>query len=312
MSYFNNVERWSMIKAAALYLDAFLGDTLADGIGSDSAVWTAQLEALAARMVDYKCGGIARRIRIGIEQMNKEAEHWPEVSARLCGQLIIFSKKILATEDDDLEDIAEWLIWSGWSIQQKQIMHKRPINDQWIVLGHSRQKEENLRVHRTWLYGQQCKKYGLHIEYLIGFNQPDVYWTVGKYYDGDMIYYPGKYNTRVMPFRINNDAFAKWPKDSGYSIEQVKAYTTNLLSTFPLVDNIPIHLKACSILVDDKKRVEIKDDTGQMGQVRVEQGHFNKLIALAGDGQVSIFGELNDGQLVLHSVGFQGEIHALI
>lgn len=311
MSFFANEDRWLLIRSAADYLDRFLNDIITDGIGSDLVMWTEQLEGLAARMVDYKCGGVARRIRLLIEAIEKGDRDWPEASAKLCGQLAVFSKKIISTPDDQLDTIAEWLIWSGWSISQKQIMHRKPINDDWIVLGHTRQKEEKLRVHRTWLYGQQTRRFGQHIEFLIGFNKPSVYWNVGKIYNADFIFYPGQFNWRVLVHKVNSEAFAKWPKQSGYTIEKVKDYTSKIMAGFPLIDSIPVLLSSCSLKFNDHKQIEVFDDTGLLPNVSVDPAYYSQLMALSGEGDIAVFGDLTEGQLFIHTVGFEGEVHRL-
>jgi len=307
--FYTNQARWELMQQGAQYLLAYLNDSVLDGIGSQPALIAEQLESLSERMVDFKCGSLARRIRMTAEWILKGDGDWTEKVLQLFGKLHIYATKVSRSTLAEMNEHPEWLNWGGWALKKEQLMALPGLKDDWIVMGAVSEKEEQLRVVRTWLWGRHHKRLALHLEYMIGFSRPEKQWVLGKSYHGSLHFYPGAYNIRCLPGDLNDGEFARWPLTQGFSIEQVKAYTLDALSHFPLIEHIPVFVQSVNVRLNDEKQLIVGDSSGQFSKSLVDKTHLWTLLALSANQPVDLIGEISNGAFQVLTVGYRGEFH---
>jgi len=310
--YFSNTERWELMCAGIRDMDAFIDRCALEGIGGQPALFAELLQQVAARLVDHKCGGVAKRIRILAEIVSMGQEGWIAESIYLLGQLKILSTKIRQSTLSELNAHPHWLAWMGWNFKKEQVLlEQSSIEDDWLVIGIKTEKEEKLRVQRTWFWGLTTGRAAMYLEYLVPFVKPDVYWMTGKIYHTHMTYYPGAMNVRALPGDIVKHEFHPWPAQSGFSLLQTRQYVSEAMTYFPLIEYLPVFLKAVYIDLDNSKNIRIGDESGSLVEAVVHPDHLWKLMALAEQSPIALFGEMTKGKLTILSCGFKSEFHRL-
>lgn len=310
--YFSNTERWELMSAGIHDLEAFIDRCVVEGIGGQPALLAELLQQTAARLVDHKCGGVARRLRVLSEYLEQGREGWISEVIYLFGQLKLLCSHIRHASLEELNAQPLWLAWAGWNFKQEQVLKEQPsIADDWMVMGIKTEKEEKLRVQRTWFWGIKTKRAAVYLEYLVPFSKPQVYWMTGKIYHMQMTYYPGALNIRALPGNIDKQSFSPWPIEDGFSVTQTQQYVSEAMAYFPLMEHIPIFLKAVYVELDDKRKIHIGDETGSFVEVQVDSDHLWTLVALAEQKTIALFGEMTKGKFTILSCGFKSEFHRL-
>lgn len=310
--YFSNTERWELMNAGIRDLEAFIDRCVVEGIGGQPALFAELLHQTAARLVDHKCGGIARRLRVLAEEVALGREEWISEVIYLFGQLKILCTHIRQSSLKDLNIHPLWLSWSGWNFKKEQIhVEQTSIQDDWMVMGIKTEKEEKLRVQRTWFWGIKSKRAAVYLEYLVPFTKPEVYWVAGKIYHMQMTFYPGLLNARALPGIIDKQDFNPWPIQDGFTVLQTQQYVSDAMAYFPLMEHIPIFLKAVYVELDQRKNLHLSDESGSLVETVVDSDYLWKLMALAERKTIALFGEMAKGKFTILSCGFKSEFHRL-
>lgn len=310
--YFSNTERWDLMSAGIRDLETFIDRCVVEGIGGQPALLAELLEQAAARLVDHKCGGVARRLRVLAEDLKQSREGWISEVIYLFGQLKLLCSQVRQSSLEELNTHPLWLAWAGWNFKQDQVLKAQPsITDDWMVMGIKTEKEEKLRVQRTWFWGVKSKRAAIYLEYLVPFTKPAVYWVTGKIYHMQMTYYPGALNIRALPGNIDKQSFSPWPFEDGFSVMQTQQYVSEAMVYFPLMEHIPVFLKAAYVELDAKKNVHVGDETGSFVETHIDSNHLWTLVALADQKNIALFGEMTKGKFTILSCGFRREFHRL-
>jgi len=309
--YYTDTDRWELMREGAFYALDYLRNTTIDGVGMQQDMVVTQLGALAERMVDFKCGSIARKVRLVIDQIQKSGAEWPESVLDLFGKLYTYATVVGNSSLEEMNLKPEWLSWGGWALRKEVVMSIPGIKDDWIVLGTYTEKEEQLRVARTWMWARHHKRLALHIDYLVGPVRSDKSWSLGKAYHGKLHFYPGHYNLRCVAEQMEDLGFVKWPTSDGFSLNQIKAYAADALGHFPLLEHLPVFFKQANVALDEEGNLIIGDASGRFSNIEIEAAPMWTLVMLGLEQPIELFGELNAGSLRILSVGFNGEFHRL-
>lgn len=269
-------------------LKNWLQDLVQHGLAAALAREPDFWEEFAARMVNAKLSGIARRIRSFKNWLQTDNAHERLLSE--IGELYLFAKAYekLDTLPPDLQQE----IWTtaGATIKKETVLKQEPITDQWLVIGQTEGSEDNLRYRRTWLQGIQTHETALLLDFAWRFNDFEgVNWLVGSLLQAEIAFYPGSLHQRAL---VKDFALIYEPIElSGYADWEVflRQYAAALaqnpwLLNFPcLIDEItPIIQNDQLFLVDFQKNwlsASLSDETKW------------KMLALSGGHSIQLFGE---------------------
>lgn len=202
---------------------------------------------MAARLVDAKLGGVARRLRHCHHILN--TDNWlPEVVAEL-SLLSLFVRAWERKNDLSSAQKRELQQIAGWNIRKDYVLNLNGEKDNWLVIGLSFGEEEKLQYRRTWLWGEKTGAYALLLDFAFGNRGFEEQWVVGSVLHGEVVYYPGQPALRAI-FKSYVASRTPYSPASAYSnwMTLGKAYSSALgqspwLHAFPavLADVMPIY-----------------------------------------------------------------------
>lgn len=277
--------------AGAIELERWLQDLLRQGLATaimrDTTFW----EEFAARMVNAKLGGIARRIRTFKNWLSTDDAHQRLLME--IGELYLFAKGLQKYETLPTDLQQEILTTAGNTIKKEKVLQQETVEDQWIIIGQTEGKEEDVRFRRTWLQGISSHQTALLLDFAWRFTPFEVNWLVGSSLQATIAYYPGAFLQRalVKDFAIVYQAFELF----GYADWEVmlRQYADALsknpwLLYFPaLIDTVTPVLQNNELTLIDTKHSYLP--------IKVSETTKWKLIGISGEKPLQLFGEW-DGQ----------------
>ncbi len=297
------------MMAGAELLHSFCRDIISSGVYEGKNIWIEKLTYLSERLVDLKMGSLGRQIRIFLKDLDKEESGWVELLLEQIGVWYPYGlnlKRILSNEILEEQDII-WLIWAGWTISKERLDSIPVVDDNWIVMGIVREKIEQLQTVRTWLFGEQGKRWAQHLEYLPPFQKTAFSWTIGKKYAAGMIFYPGENNYRVKIKELRTDSFATWPEVGG-SLDNLSSDTGRILAKTPFLLNYPVLIHSVHFRKYGKV-IRIADGFGKYISVHSATTIKPEWLLLSLEQELSVFGEWERDGLKVLSVGYKGEFY---
>lgn len=253
-------------------------------------------ERFAARLVDAKLSGIARRLRLISACIG--AEDWPKAVLQELADIYLFARAFSQYEQLPADMQQELLGMAGVNLRKEDLAGSdSAVNDRWMVLGCRQYAEEQLQVRRTWLLGEQSGRFALLLDFAWGSNDFEQLWQTGAILDAALVYYPGVFPLRavIQTFQYSDKPFVlpKGCKHAEHLYDQYAlALTANpLLSTFPaLLDEVtPVFQEGRRLLIDSRQRyIPLATSTA---------GYWS-LLAISGGHPLSVFGEWNGAALL--------------
>lgn len=290
--------------AGIIELENWLQDLLQQGLAAALTREPAFWEEFAARMVNAKLGGIARRIRAFKNWLQNDNAHERLLSE--IGELYLFAKAFqkLETLPPDLQQ--DILTTAGATIKKEIVFKQGSIQDKWLVIGQREGKEEDIRYRRTWLQGITTHQMALLLDFSWRFTPFELNWKVGSLLQAEVTYYPASYTQRalvkdfVMIYeQIDLAGYADWEV---FFRQYADALAVNpWLLTFPgLLDDLTPILQNEQLFLLDKNLVQMS--------IQTLEGIKWKILAISGGRPMQIFGEWDGKSFVPLTVFAQSRV----
>ena len=284
-------KRFDLMSAGLEELRTWLLDTFRQGLASLEQQPTTFWSDIAARMVDAKLGGIARRLRrIGLLIGNHDK--WYEKVLAELGNLYLLIEAFQRFDDLPTPLQKDLLTIVGVNTRKEDLLQDGlSVKDVWMILSVAEKTEENLRSRKTWLYGWKTNRFALVLDFAWGRADFTEKYTVGCVFEGLVIYYPSNVPMRVIVQEkrfIENRPIKRIVGFPSFS-EFLDDYATTLSANPWLVD-APCAIEQLSpTLVNEKLQLTDKDNLQIPLLLSVPKQW--KILALSGGHPVHLFGE---------------------
>ncbi|MEN0005901.1 MAG: hypothetical protein AAF798_17255 [Bacteroidota bacterium] len=301
----NKVKRIVQMVEGARELEVWLLDVVRFGIGNQQTDGSDYLEQFAAKMVDAKLGGVARRIR-QLPRLAAQA-NFPERMAEAVGELYLLAKALQKYEQLPENLQAELLSIAGYNQSKEAILAQAGQNDQWLVIGQQESEEENLQVRRTWLLGEQSQVVALILDFAWGNQGFPMEWVVGGVVKGTLTFYKGSYQQRalVKTFEWSTEPFQGL---IGYADFEVLAGAyADALAANPWLITFPCLLEGVVPQLNDNKMVLV-DQHRMMLPLHAPDAVFWQIMALSGGQGIQVFGTWNGSHLLPLTLFAEGRL----
>ena len=117
-------------------------------------------------MVDHKLGAIARRIQK--IKLLLSSEHDVSNIIHEIAELYLFCRSFERIDQLSGPMRSELLQLGGKSYRKEAILKDAGQEDYWLILGVRKYAEEKLNVRRTWLLGEESRKFALILDFSWG------------------------------------------------------------------------------------------------------------------------------------------------
>ncbi|MFM2058144.1 MAG: hypothetical protein RLY71_2529 [Pseudomonadota bacterium] len=233
--------RWRRIEAGCAELQRWLLDRLRQGLGNLTPAAAAEVETLAARLVDAQAPGLANRLREVAETLRA-----PDATpARLLQQLGLLQLACDAVAQraglapDPLADLRTLL---GWPQDRAELLALgTPLHDHWQVLGQiTEEREGRLRERRVWLLGRQSGRRALLLDHAHGNAGFELAWLNGAVLPAGLVFFAGAAGLRALALPDRDAASAPpaelppWPAHDAAREWQLLAERTAACPWLPL------------------------------------------------------------------------------
>ncbi len=292
-------------------LESWLTDLFRQGLATLEGHSQEYWQNLAARMVDAKLGGIARRIRQFPLLMR--AENWHEKLLTELGDIYLIVKGFQNIQQlpEPLQD--DLLNLSGMNFKKGDVLEEGDtLQDHWLVAGQTETEEEgNLTARRTWLVGEESRKNVLLLDFAWGDNTYETSYKLGTVLSGEVAFYPSAYPQRALckqfeyvdrPFDLKNG----YTNFSAFADDYAAALSANpWLSFFPafLKNTIPVYQNDNFVLIDRQNK-EL--------QLLADEDLGWKTVAISGGHPFSLFGVWNGRVFQPLSAVVDGQFRPLV
>ncbi len=298
--------RIEQMREGLVFLEDWLNNLIKLGFAAFAQPRDRAWETIAARMVDAKLGGVARRLRLlGQRPRN---DNWHAFMLGEVADLYLLCKAFQRLESLPENLQRDALVAAGVNVKKEEVWAQPAISGHWLIAGQWNGTEEKLHFRRTWLLGEKTGRIALLLDFAWG-NPPvfETRWITGAVLQGELAFYPGSYPLRAIVRRFEwsskpfetPDGCADWAAFQKKLAEGLSANPWTLVFPAYLTGVVPAYKDGNLWLVDSK---------GQCAQVATgDQGPW-PLLALSGGYPISVFGEWEDQLFRPLSVFLEGRV----
>ncbi|MGD9997746.1 MAG: SWIM zinc finger family protein [Ilumatobacteraceae bacterium] len=297
-------DRAERMRAGLVELDRWLADRVRTGLAAHELADAATWDRLAARLVDAQCGGLANRVKRVATRIGQHAR-WHEDVLEEMAVLHALARGALRTSTlpDDLADGVHAA--TGLTTAKDDVLAGVPSTVHWLVVGHSRTREDRITVQRTWLLAlddQPDSPKRLTWAMLLAFgtfgNDVVVEHAPGTMLHADVHWYPGATPLRALVGRVHEPPVSTLQAPRGQNVGEAMSAAGWAIAAEPWLERYPVCISAVPTPLGNG-RWTLADPTGA---VSIVPGFWRlgEMIALSGGRPVTIAGEWSaDGVLPL-------------
>lgn len=299
-------KRESRIVAGLDQLEVWLADIVSQGLAVTRAQPPGFWSQMAARLVDAQAPGLARRVRDVGDAVVASAD-WPSrlLAALAKLQLLIDAYRTIEQLPTGLAAEVRTLI--GWTQEQESLREREGIRDHWRVIGRRQSQDEQLRVQYTWLFGENTRQLALALEFAVG-NQPlPASFTIGQKIDAEFVYFDAATPLRALEKKRHASIAPHYALSEPSDIHSLQSQHSARIAINPWLERWPAVLGPVTPILEGD-RLYLDDRQHRRIPVRSGFRHQWNLIALAGGGALTIFGEWDGDAFDPVTVECRGEL----
>lgn len=286
-------KRLDTVLAGAADLDRWLEDLIRTGLLTLPQKEAAYYQTMAARMVDAKAPGLARRVKQLAELPFHEGTAWQGDALRQLGQLHLLTQatRLLDQLPADMQEEVKSQL--GIPISQKELLERpnaETLQDTFWVLGRQTSLDDDLTVQRNYLYGQRTGRFALILNFAYKNTPIETLLVPGTATDATLVFYPGRRAYRAVvtgqratrPIADEPVALPDW-KAAGQAVADV-------LTESPWADDVPQLVESLT-LATNAGRYWLRDASGVAVPVdpRWSADAFYRWLALTGGRPTTAF-----------------------
>ncbi len=288
-------DREAKVAAGLVELKRWLLDLVRQGLASAQGRPYSFWESVAARMVDAQAPGAARLVR-DLAGIPASGEGWPDRLLERLGRLLLLVEGYSRIADLPEPIQADLRSLIGWTHDQKELLGRPGVREQWFVPGRRIEIRDGLKVQRNWLWGQTTGRAALVLNFAAG-NQPlDVSLVPGTGIDAELVFFPSSWPLRALvKDRSGSPATIESMKGEPSLERAIEGYGA-VLAVNPWIERLPLSLEGMTPSFRDGHWF-IRDAEGYQMSLspRFDQGWW--ILACSGGNPIGVFGEFDGDSL---------------
>jgi hypothetical protein len=301
--------REAKVAAGVAELGRWLRDLIRQGLAGAQSRPYSFWENMAARMVDAQAPGLARMVR-ALAGISAAGEGW---QARLLERLALLHLLLEGYQRIETLPIAaqaDIRTAIGWSQNQDDLLAATGLRDRWLILGQRVEDEDNLRVQRTWLWGETHARPALLLAFAAPGQPLDRSLVPDTALDAELVYFPSAYPLRALIQQRHGPPTPIGSAPGYVDLTAATAAYAAALAVFTWLEHFPMPLQAV-IPTHIGERWAIRDHAGRALPLAPGFAHGWRLLALSGGRPLALFGEWNGTTLLPLSAGAGEEFRTL-
>jgi hypothetical protein len=291
-------ERQRKVEAGLEELERWLRDLVRQGLAHAQQQPARYWDGMAARLVDAQAPGLARWLR-NLASIPASGAGWSERLLAELGSLYLLLEgyRRLETLPEPLQaDIRSRI---GWNWQEGDLPAESWVRDRWLMLGQRSYEEEQLRIRRAWLWGRECGRLALVLDFAYQSQPLPPIAAPGTWVEAELGFFPSHYpqrallrNPAMIPVMIEEQAAPPALADGAALLE---AYA-EALAQQPWLGVVPAVLTEVTPVQDSADRWRLRDRAAHRLPLNPGFSESWRLLALSGGTPLTVFGEWNGEQ----------------
>ena len=289
-------ERQHKVEAGLEELERWLRDLVRQGLAHAQKQPARYWDAMAARLVDAQAPGLARWLR-EMASIPASGEGWSERLLARLGllQLLLAGYRRLGSLPEPLQaDIRSAI---GWTWQESDLPAGAWIRDRWFMLGQRTYQEDRLQVRRSWLWGRDCGRLALLLDFAYQ-NQPlPVIPAPGVWLEAELGFFPSHYPLRALLRNSTPVEDRTMPPALADGAAPLLNEYAEALARQPWLELWPATLAEAVPVRGEADIWLLRDATAHLLPCHPGFADRWRLFALSGGWPLTVFGEWNGQQL---------------
>ena len=283
--------RAERVAAGLDELDRWLQDRIRSGLSGLEHAGYAEIDRIAARMVDAQAPGVANLLRAIPAEL--AGPGWParvlEHFAAL--YLLIQAHRRLAELPPELQATVRSRV--GYPVAKRDVLARPGVADRWLAVGMVDVVEFRLETRRVWLRGQTTGQWALWLNFAPPGGYLDTTVLPGHILDAELHFYPGSGQRRALIGRqvdLGEAADRRTVPDTE-TLADVQRRFAQLLAEDPWATRMPALLEATPIPGAAGEPWLLRDRAGTACRLVEPTGAPWYLLARSGGEPIVLFGE---------------------
>lgn len=296
-------KRLGLMTAGAEEFETWLCDLYRNGFAAARQQPYSFWETPASRLLDSQLPGLAQRVREMPSSLY--GDDWADILLTESGRWFTATTAWRRRDELDEADAANVRVFLGWPIPSEEVRATEPVADTWLVEGLHRTDDGRIKSQRTWLRGVNSGNQAVLLDFAAGSAFLDAGHIVGSKVTAPLAYYPGSGIRRGMFVDTPTPAGSTGALANPVSIAEATAQVAAHIATNPFSDNHPVCI---NIRVStDETSLTVVDGAGAAFALAADYDPLN-LMALCGEDEVAVFGELTNQRFRPLTVELDGEL----
>ncbi|MEO7718333.1 MAG: SWIM zinc finger family protein [Capsulimonas sp.] len=304
-------QREAKVAGGVQELDRWMRDLMRGGFAEIASRLYSYWDTPAKRMVDAQAPGLARMMR-EMAGIPATGSGWQERLLERLGRLHLLLQGYGRLETLPAETQADIRTAMGFNVSQEQVLAEPGVRDRWFVAAQRVEEEEQLRVQRTWLWGEQSGSPALVLSFAHASQPIGDGLVPGSLLDADLAFFPGAFPLRAL-VKTRHEAVpsvSDIPAHGYPTIELATAAYAAALARSPWLDRYPFALRDV-FLAASEGQWEAQDTEGHALPISPSFAHGWRLMGIAGGRPVTLWGEWNGASFLPLSAWADGRFYAL-
>ncbi len=291
-------KRQARVEDGVDELALWLQDLVRQGLGTAQAQPVSYWESMAARLVDAQAPGLARHVR-RLGQIVSSGEGWQDRSLAAVGRMHLLCEAHRRIGELPADVQADVRVAVGWTVPKEELLKLPRWADIWCVLAQGVEREEQLRVQRTWLLGVASRRLALILQFAAGTQGFEQTFRVGSQFSCELTYYPGAVPIRAVLVGDRSDPIEpSKPLPQAASLADALGEYARALAQQPWLETWPMRVNGVvSQVRGEHGNLLLSDERGRgLSIVDRFTGAWH-LLAISGGAPLEVFGEWDGNAL---------------
>ncbi len=285
--------RQQNMAAGVADLQLWLNDLMRQGLAARQDGLHRGIDTMALRLVDAQAPGLARLVR-NLAAFPHSGDHWQERLLEGIGRIHLLTVAFGRMETLPTEHQADIRALIGLPQSRETLLEQEGVLDTWLVLGRRVVSEDNLRLQRTWLYGERTGRSALLLDYAAGQQPLATVLEAGLRLDAELVFYPGGWPVRALLKTQHGLPTDGGGNPFGSILAMHDAYAADLIRC-PWIENYPMPLDRVVPVPEDGWMIQ--DAAGYILPLARNFTPAWQLAALSGGEPLRLFGEWDGAHL---------------
>jgi hypothetical protein len=301
-------DRAAAMTAGLEELERWLSDLVRQGLAGARRQPYSFWDSMAARLVDAQLPSLADRVR-DVGGSVAAREDWADALLVESGRWQLAIHAWRRRDSLSAATVGDLRAFLGWPRRPDEVAAFEQLRDLWVVAGVRQGDDGRITSQRTWLFGQQTRRWAVVLDFAAAGAVLKVAHVVGSVVEDAVTVHPGSDPQRVA-LSGDQQVVGKDETPAACAVADAVDQLATWLAANPWRDRLPVALAEVNLVDDGRGRWWLQDGAGDRLPVSPAIDPW-LLLALSGGTPVTVTAEWDGGLLFPMAVTTAGQLVSL-